>query len=109
MIISIHQQTTSGTEKGASSADQDHIGTQEVSTIDITDETTVSRGTIQTTLLGEERTRPVMRSPGWSVDWSDAVDDQLMEEAVLQISGVGHWFLEGWIGDHSVDFLVVCG
>ena len=30
-------------------------------------------------------------------------------EAVLQISGAGHWFLEGWIGDHSVDFLVDSG
>ena len=43
------------------------------------------------------------------VDWSDAVDDQLIEEAVLQISGAGHWFLEGLIGDHSVDFLVDSG
>ena len=23
----------------------------------------------------------------------------------MQISGAGHWFLEGWIGDHSVNFL----
>ena len=80
-----------------------------MSTLDIADRTTVSRGTIQTTPLGEERTRPVTRSPGQSVDWSDAVDDQLTEEAVLQISGAGHWFLEGWIGDHSVDFLVDSG
>ena len=56
VIISIHQQTTSSTKKGASLADQDHIGTQEVSTIDIADKTTVSRGTIQTAPLGEERT-----------------------------------------------------
>ena len=27
----------------------------------------------------------------------------------MQISGVGHWFLEGWIGDHSVDLLVDSG
>ena len=25
---------------------------------------------------------------------------------MLQISGAGHWFLEGWIGDNSVEFLV---
>ena len=25
--------------------------------------------------------------------------DQPTEEAILQISGAGHWFLEGWIGD----------
>ena len=32
-----------------------------------------------------------------------------MDESVLQISEAGHWFLEGWIGDHSVDFLVDSG
>ena len=31
------------------------------------------------------------------------------EDAVMQISGTGHWFLEGWIGDHSVEFLVDSG
>ena len=35
--------------------------------------------------------------------------DQSTEEAILQISGAGHWFLEGWIGDHAVDFLVDSG
>ena len=86
-------------------ADQDHVGTHEVSTSDIANRTTVSGVTIQTASLGKERPRPVTRSPGRSVDWSDAIDHQLIEEAVLQISGVGHWFLEGRIGDHSVDFL----
>ena len=32
-----------------------------------------------------------------------------MDEAVLQISGEGHWFMEGWIGNHLVDFLVDSG
>ena len=27
----------------------------------------------------------------------------------MQISGAEHWFLEGWIGDHSVEFLVDSG
>ena len=54
-------------------------------------------------------TRPETRSAGRSVDWSDTVDDQSTEEAILQISGAGHWFLEGWIGDHAVDFLVDSG
>ena len=27
----------------------------------------------------------------------------------MQILGTGHWFLEGWIGDHSVEFLVDSG
>ena len=32
-----------------------------------------------------------------------------VDDSVMQISGTGHWFLEGWIGDHSVDFLVDSG
>ena len=30
-------------------------------------------------------------------------------EEILQISGVGHWFLDGWIGDHAMEFLVDSG
>ena len=44
-----------------------------------------------------------------SVDWSESVDDQQTEENTMQISGAGHWFLEGWIEDHAVDFLVDSG
>ena len=76
---------------------------------DITDGTTVPHSVVQTTGLGDERTRPAGRSSGRSVDWSDTIEDQPTEEAVLQTSGAGHWFLEGWIGDHSVDFLVDSG
>ena len=37
-------------------------------------------------------------------------DDPLhCENPVMHISGTGHWFLEGWIGDHSVEFLVDSG
>ena len=46
---------------------------------------------------------------GKSVDWSVAVDNQQTDEDVMHISGAGHWFLEGWIGDHAVDFLVDSG
>ena len=31
------------------------------------------------------------------------------EDPVMHISGAGHWFLKGWIGDHSVEFLVDLG
>ena len=86
-------------------SDQDHVETQEVSTSVIADRTMASRGTTLNASSGMDRPRPVTRP----VDWADAVDDQLMDEAVLQISGAGHWFLEGWIGDHSVDFLVDSG
>ena len=44
-----------------------------------------------------------------SVNWSHSVDDHPEEEAVMQISGAGHWFLEGWIRDHTGDFLVDSG
>ena len=44
-----------------------------------------------------------------SVDWSESVEDQQTEENIMQISGTGHWFLECWIGDHAVDFLVDSG
>ena len=108
-IISIHQQTPSRPETDASSANQDCRETQEVSQQDITGGTTVPHSVVQTTGLGDERTRPAGRSSGRSVDWSDTIEDQPTEEAVLQISGAGHWFLEGWIGDHSVDFLVDSG
>ena len=37
-------------------------------------------------------------------------DDPLhCEDPVMHISGTGHWFLEGWIGDHLVKFLVDSG
>ena len=32
-----------------------------------------------------------------------------VDDSVMQILGTGHWFLEGWIGDHSVYFLVDSG
>ena len=37
------------------------------------------------------------------------MDNQQSDEDIMQISGAGHWFLEGWIGDHAVDFLVDSG
>ena len=108
-IISIYQQTPSRPETGALSANQDRQETQEVSLQDITYGTTAPHSTVRTTGLGEERTRPETRSSGRSVDWSDTIEEQPTEDAVLQISGAWHWFLEGWIGDHSVDFLVDSG
>ena len=36
------------------------------------------------------------------LDSSDSVGDDHVDDDVLQILGAGHWFLEGWIGDHYV-------
>ena len=52
---------------------------------------------METTQTGSLMDRP--DSP-----YTDHVDD-----LVMQISGAGHWFLEGWICDHSVEFLVDSG
>ena len=55
------------------------------------------------------RSRTTIRPVGKSVDWSVSVDNQQTDEDIMQISGAGYWFLEGWIGDHAVDFLVDSG
>ena len=56
-----------------------------------------------------DRSHTTIRPVGKSVDWSISVDNQQTDEDIMQISGAGHWFLEGWIGDHAVDFLVDSG
>ena len=76
---------------------------------DVMNGTSVSRTVLQSIPLDQNQSRPVTRLVGRSVIWSHSVDDQLNEEAVMQISGAGHWFWEGWIGDHAVDFLVDSG
>ena len=40
---------------------------------------------------------------------SECEDPLHYEDPVMHISGTGHWFLEGWISDHSVEFLVDSG
>ena len=51
--------------------------------------------------------------PGGLCDCDDLptnhVDAEHVDDCFLQISGSGHWFLEGWIGDHWVEFLVDLG
>ena len=85
------------------------MGTQDVSSHDVMDGSSVSCTALQSMSLDQIQPRPVTKPVGRSVDWSRTVNDQLEEEDIMQISGAGHWFLEGWIGDHSVDFLVDSG
>ena len=42
------------------------------------------------------------------MDCPDTYPEQV-DDSVMQISGTVYWFLEGWIGDHSVDFLIDSG
>ena len=83
--------------------------TQDVPVSGLADATTASSEITVDTSSGMDLPPAVVEPPGLSVEWADSVDTQSMDEAVLQISGAGHWFLEGWIGDHSVDFLVDSG
>ena len=89
--------------------DQGPVETQDVTVSGLADATTASSEFTVNTSSGMDLPRTVAEPSGLSVEWADSVDDQSMDEAVLQISGAGHWFLEGWIGDHSVDFLVDSG
>ena len=40
------------------------------------------------------------------LDSADSAGGGPMEDDVLLISGAGHWFLDGWIGDHVVRLFV---
>ena len=66
-----------------------------------TDSLTIS-DRVDTEPVETTQTGSLMDQPDYP--YTDHVDD-----SVLQISGAGHWFLEGWIGDHSVEFLVDSG
>ena len=58
----------------------------------------------------EELTETGVSQEGRPIVPSSGYEDPLhYEDPVMHISGAGHWFLEGWIGDHSVEFLVDSG
>ena len=58
----------------------------------------------------EEITETEVSREGQPIVPSSECEDPLhYEDPVMHISGTGHWFLEGWIGDHSVEFLVDSG
>ena len=61
--------------------------------------------TVTESLPGEDTTEQ------FSADEEGELGDDPLhcEDPVMHISGAGHWFLEGWIGDHSVEFLVDSG
>ena len=76
---------------------------------DVTERTPLTPTVRQNTSSHHDNIVPVTHPADRSVNWSQSVDSPPEEEAVMQISGAGHWFLEGWIGDHAVDFLVDSG
>ena len=103
-IISTHPQSTTCTETCGSQTDREEGISREI----LPAVTKEDRSASEADQLADQdcvTTIPARKS----VDWSGSVDDQQPEEDIMQISGKGHWFLEGWIGDHAVDFLVDLG
>ena len=52
---------------------------------------------------------PESDQPSTGLGHLDITHTEQEDDSVKQLSGTGHWFLEGWIGDHSVEFLVDSG
>ena len=76
-----------------------------------TDSPPVEDGVEQFSAREEEKlTETRVLQEGQPIIPSSGCEDPLhYEDPVMHISGMGHWFLEGWIGDHSVEFLVDSG
>ena len=91
-IIYTNHKTDSVTRNYVLFLDQNVVGPTSVSIAQTADGYTVSDRE-DTVPMETARTGSVMDRP----------------DSILQISGVGHWFLEGWIGDHSVELLVDSG
>ena len=53
------------------------------------------------------RMEPILTSP--LLENSHSAGDDHVEDEVLHISGAGYWILDGWMGDHAVEFLVDSG
>ena len=102
--MSTHTQQTICTESCESERDRDKGMTRRVS-----QEVTGDDRSVAETVDSSGGAPLAVIPAGRSVDWSDSVDGGRSEEDIMQISGKGHWFLEGWIGDHAVDFLVDSG
>ena len=92
-----------------STEDQDPAGLQGIPVKDATEGTPLTPTIRHNTSSHHDKIVPVTYPADQSVNWSQSVDGPPEEEAVMQISGAGHWFLEGWIGDHAVDFLMDSG
>ena len=73
------------------------------------DSTVPDRPIISREISGEDPEPVAEAQTDLPIDQSEPMDTEHVDDSVLQISGTGHWFLEGWIGDHSVEFFVDSG
>ena len=89
--------------------DQSDIGTTGVSITQAAGDLTVPERSVLRVISWEDPLPVAAAQSGLPIDRSEPVNTEHVDDSVLQISGAGHWFLEGWIGDHSVAFLVDSG
>ena len=102
--------SSSALPAGQSSQPLTRVADTQISTTggDVTERTSLRNGggsTVTESLPVEDTAEQ------FSADEEEEVADDPLhyEDPVMHISGAGHWFLEGWIGDHSVEFLVDSG
>ena len=89
--------------------DQSDIGPTGVSITQTAGDSTVPDHSVSRAISGEDPLPVAAGQTGLLIDRSEPVDTEHVDDSVLRISGAGHWFLERWIGDHSVEFLVDSG
>ena len=89
--------------------DQSDIGPTGISIAQAAGDSTVPDRSVSRAISGEDALPVAAAQTGLPIDRSEPVDTEHVDDSVLQISGAGHWFLEGWIGNHAVEFLVDSG
>ena len=88
---------------------QSGIGPTGASTPPTPGDSTLPDFPISMAISGEDPEPVAEAQTDLSIDRSEFMDTEHVDDSVLQITGAGHWFLKGWIGDHSVEFLVNSG
>ena len=99
---------------------QDVTASTDASFVHTTDGASVYHGSVDhnsdQTSTGLPTDRPSITYDNLQIHHADSQRDQpdlthmeQEDDLVMQILGTGHWFLEGWIGDHSAEFLVDSG
>ena len=75
--------------------DQSVIGLTGISISQTADDSTVPDRSVSRAISGEDPLPVAAAQTGLTIDRSEPVDTEHVDDSVLQISGVGHWFLEG--------------
>ena len=108
-IIDTILKTESDSRNSVLFLDHSDIGRTGVSITHTAGDSTVSDRSVSRAISGEDPLPVTAAQTGLPIDRSEPVDTEHVGDSVLHILGGGHWFLEGWIGDDSVTFLVDSG